>query len=230
MSDGEAKQTPKAVNWERIPDTIDEQPHPVRALMIELIKTNETRFKHLFNAKLGLCWQLNSKPGPDGLINYGKAMILSDFQKEFMRIRGGENPLCFDAIVVINKEWWLQEATAEGGKRTNDYMRRGLLIHLLLQIESRIGVDGEQKVDERGRKQFRMAKPNLTVFAEEIKDGAWNAAQEHAYRRVLQFADRLFTQLPEAKDEGFEPELAGSVGPRNNAPETKPAAAAAAAG
>lgn len=224
MSDGEAKQTPKVVNWERIPEKVDSEVHPVRAMMIELIKTNEARFKHLFNAKLGLCWQLDCKPGADGLVNYGKAVILSDFQKEFMQVRGGENPTCFDAIVCINKEWWLKEATAEGGKGTNDYMRRGLLIHLLLQIQAKFSADGEQKEDERGRKQFRKSHPNLTVFAEEIKDGAWNEEQVHAYRRVLQFANTLFDHVSE-DDDGFKPEVAGSVG-TPNATETTPAAAA----
>ena len=225
MSAGEAKQTPKVINWERIPEEIDGETHPIRKMVTELIKTNTARFSHLANARIGLCWQLNSKPGPDGLLNYGKTMILSDLQKEFMLIKGGKAPLCFDVIVVINKEWWLQEATAEGGHRTSDTMRRGLLIHLMLQIAARIGVDGEQKVDERNRKQFRMAVPNLTVFAEEIKDGAWNAEQKFAYEKVLEFAKSLFDNIPE--DETMEAEVAGSVGPGNNPAETKPAAAAA---
>lgn len=221
MSDGEAKQTPKVINWERIPEEIDSETHPIREMVTELIATNTARFAHLANARIGLCWQLNSKPGPDGLINYGKAMILSDFQKEWMLVRGGKTPLCFDVIVVINKEWWSQEATAEGGHRTSDTMRRGCLVHLLLQIQSRIGVDGEQKVDERNRRQYRKAVPNLTVFAEEIKDGAWNAEQKHAYEKVLEFADSLFANIPD--DEVMEAEVAGSVGPANDAVETQPA-------
>ena len=224
MSAGEAKQTPKAVNWERIPESIDEETHPIRKMVTDLITTNTARFNHLANARIGLCWQLNSKPGPDGLVNYGKAMILSDFQKEFMLVKGGKSPLCFDVIVVINKEWWLQEATAEGGRRTSDTMRRGLLIHLLLQIAARIGVDGEQKVDERNRRQFRMAVPDLTVFSEEIRDGAWNADQKFAYEKVIEFAETLFENIP--ADEPMEAEVAGSVGPGNKPEETTPAAAA----
>lgn len=227
MSDGEAKQTPKTINWQRIPEEIDGETHPIRKMVTELIATNTARFSHLANARIGLCWQLNSKPGPDGLVNYGKAMILSDFQKEFMLLKGGKSPICFDLIVVINKAWWLQEATAEGSHRTSDTMRRGCLINLLLQMAAKVGVDGEQKVDERNRRQYRKAVPNLTVFSEEIKDGAWNADQKHAYKLVLKFADGLFANIPE--DETMEAEVAGSVGPANNAPEPKPAAAAAAA-
>lgn len=224
MSDGEAKQTPKAINYDRIPEQIDGEVHPIRRIVTELIATNTARFGHLAGCRIGLCWQLNSKAGPDGLINYGKAVILSDFQKEFMLVKGGKAPICFDVIVVINKEWWLQEATAEGRHRTSDTMRRGLLVHLLLQVASRIGVDGEQKEDERGRKQFRKAQPNLTVFAEEIKDGAWNAEQVHAFEKVLEFSKTLFDNMPE--DETMQAEVAGSVGPADNPPETKPATAA----
>ncbi len=222
MSDGEAKQTPKSVNYDRIPDEFEGKTHPVRALIVELIKTNEARFGPLKEARIGLCWQTDCKPGPDGVTIYGKIVVLSDFQKEFMTIRGGQNPLCFDVIVVINKEWWTQEATAEGSKRTTDNMRRGLLIHLLLQLRARIGVDGNQKEDERGRNLWRKAKPNLIAFAEEIKDGAWNAEQEHAYRRVLQFSNTLFDNVP---DDDFDSDIAGQVGKSAGKEETKPAAA-----
>ena len=224
MSDGEAKQTPKAINYDRIPEEIDGEVHPIRKMVTELISTNTARFTHLAGCRIGLCWQLNCKAGPDGLVNYGKAVILSDFQKEWMLVKGGKSPLCFDVIIVINKEWWLQEATAEGRHRTNDTMRRGCLVHLLLQVEARIGVDGEQKEDERGRKQYRKAHPNLNVFSEEIKDGAWNADQVHAYEKVLEFAKTLFDNMP--ADETMEAEVAGSVGPGNAPVETKPAAAA----
>lgn len=227
MSDGEAKQTPKEVNYDRIPDSLENETHPVRAMIVSLIKTNDARFGHLANTRIGLCWQLNCKPGPDGLVAYGKAVILSDFQKEFMQVKGGQNPICFDVIVVINKEWWTQEATAEGGKRTTDDMRRGLLIHLLLQVQKRVGVDGEQKVDVRNRRLYRKAQPNVAVFAEEIRDGAWNEAQQDAYRRVLEFADTLFDNISPVKDD-MKPEVAGSVGPANDVGETKPAAAPAA--
>lgn len=224
MSDGEAKQTPKAVNYDRIPEEIDGQVHPIRKMVTELIKTNEARFAHLLQTHIGLCWQVNCKPGPDGRVNYGKAVILSDFQKEWMLVKRGKSPICFDVIIVINKDWWLQEATAEGHHRTSDTMRRGCLVHLLLQVASRVGVDGQQKEDERGRRQYRKAMPNLTVFSEEIKDGAWNAEQKLAYEKVLEFADSLFGNIPE--NETMEAEVAGSVGPANNPPETKPAAAA----
>lgn len=223
MSDGEAKQTPKAVNYERIPEKIDNEVHPIRKMVTELIATNTTRFDHLRNCRIGLCWQLNSKAGPDGLVNYGKAVILSDFQKEWMLVSGGKAPICFDIIIVINKEWWLQEATAEGRHRTSDTMRRGCMVHLLLQVQARIGIDGDQKEDERGRQQYRKAQPNLSVFAEEIKDGAWNADQVHAYEKVLEFSKTLFDNMP--ADETGDAEVAGSVGPANNEPETKSATA-----
>ena len=206
MSSGEAKQTPKVVNYERIPDKIDGETHPIRQMLSDLIRINEIRFNHLIGANLGLCWQLDSKPGPDGIMIYGKSMILSDFQKEFMLVRGGENSKCFDAIVVINKDWWTQEATAEGCRRTNDNMRRGLLNHLLLQIRDRIGVDGEQQVDARGRNLYRKARPDLAIFTEEIRDGAWNYEQEESYSKVLEYKNSLFDNITTGSG------VAGTVG------------------
>lgn len=214
MSDGEAKQTPKVVNYERIPDKIDGEVHPIRKMLTELIKLNEVRFSHLIGTTIGLCWQTDAKPGPDGAMIYGKATILSDFQKEFMLLKAGEKPKCFDAIIVLNKEWWMQEATAEGGHRTTDNMRRGLLNHLLLQIRARMGVDGEQKVDERSRKLYRKARPDLNIFTEEIKDGAWNHEQEDSYAKVLEYKDSLFDKMEMSSG------IAGSVG---KSPATKAA-------
>ncbi len=222
MSDGEAKQTPKAVNYERIPDKVGDDTHPIRAMLVDLIATNEARFGHLKQARIGLCWQTDCKPGPDGSMIYGKLVVLSDFQKEWIVVRGGENPLCYDAIIVINKDWWMQEATAEGGKRTSDSMHRGLLVHLLLQFRARIGVDGNQKEDERGRNLYRKAKPDLIAFSEEIKDGAWNEEQQHAYRKVLEFSKTLFDNVV---DDQVESGIAGQVGTSAGKEETTTKAA-----
>lgn len=219
MSSGEAKQTPKVVNYDRIPEKLNNGVHPIYKMLGGLID-GRVIFNHLANATIGLCWQTNCKPGPDGIMQYGKAVILSDFQKEFMLLKGGGSPKPFNAIVVLNKDWWMQEATAEGGKATTDLMRLGLLNHVLLQIRSKVGVDGEQKTDERGRKLFRKAQPDFMIFTEEIKEGPWNYEQEATYHKVLEFEESLF----DLSNPTSKPNIAGSIDPGSKQePATKAA-------
>lgn len=221
MSSGEAKQTPKVVNYERIPEKLNNEVHPIYDMLRGLIN-GRVVFNHLVNATIGICWQTDCKPGPDGIMQYGKATILSDFMKEFMLLSGGKNPKPFDAIVVLNKDWWMQEAEAEGSKATTDLMRLGLLNHVLLQIRSKVGVDGEQKVDERNRKLFRKAQPDFMIFTEEIQEGPWNYEQESTYQKVLQFEESLFNIS--GSDSQTESGVAGSVGPASKQePATKAA-------
>lgn len=172
----------KQVNYERIDDD-----HAVSRFIRKVIESRKERHAHLRDARLGVCWHLNQSEDVHGHRQHGKAMILSDWQREFIDL---------DIILFIDQQWWNQQPDGEHIE-TTDQMRFGLVNHLLTQVIARVDEAGNQKTDERGRTLWIKRKPDVALFKEEIREGAWNDAMRDVCEQVIEFRETLF--------EGLEP-------------------------
>lgn len=136
---------PKKVSYTLIP--IDEAPGPEMYGMLERVR--EEAHEELLPARVALAWCTSWKADVDSRVILGKCKKASDLDRELHR---------FDFVILLNAEWW-QDAAVK------DHMREALLDHELSHAAPKMGEDGEQVEDERGRKVWRTRKHDIEEFS-----------------------------------------------------------------
>lgn len=106
----------------------------------------------LHDARIALAWNLTWKPDVDGRVTLGKCKKASDLDRELA---------AFDFVIILRQEF------IESGA-VSDEQRRALLDHEL--CHAAVAYDGDDpKIDERGRKVYRIRKHDIEEFAEIVE-------------------------------------------------------------
>jgi len=128
---------------------------PIFALIAKII---ERHHADLTQARVAVAWNLSWKPDADGVKTIGKLRKASDLDRE---LSGGE----WDFVILLSKEWWERPLTSELTEKERDADRAALIDHELEHITEALSANGEPKIDERGRKRYRLRKHDITEFA-----------------------------------------------------------------
>jgi hypothetical protein len=134
---------------------------PMYAMLRELIDNYHAELR---SARIALAWNLSWKPDVDGRVTLGKCKKASDLDRELYQ---------FDFVIMLQYEFW-QDA------EVTDEQRRALLDHELSHAAPKMGDDGEQVEDERGRKVWRMRKHDIEEFSAVVqRHGTYKRDLEH---------------------------------------------------
>src|SRR5579862_541094 len=156
----------KKINVELITD-FNSEPYK---LLSKMRKENHDEIR---DAKIALAWRTALKPDVDGHLVLGRCVKASDLQRELA---------AWDFVIVLNKEMW--EAFSFE-KETATKRREALLDHELCHAALVLDKWGEPKVDEKGRKVFRIRKHDIEEFRGVV-------ARHGCYKRDLeQFAEAV---------------------------------------
>jgi hypothetical protein len=140
---------PKKVSYELIPrDGLFGG--PMYGLLDELVEEHHEDLQH---AKIALAWCTSWKPDVDGRVTLGKCRKASDLDKEITQ---------FDFVILLSRWFWRLDTTTA-------MQRRALLDHELSHARPKMGPDGEQAEDERGRLVWRIRKHDLEEFIDVVK-------------------------------------------------------------
>jgi hypothetical protein len=124
-------------------------------LMEELIDKHHT---HLREAKIAIAWRFGWKPDADGRIVLGQCRKRSDLDRELgSKIDEGE---ALDFVILLNHEHWNQTL--------NEAQRRALMDHELTHAQVSNDTNGEPKMDENGRRVWRIRRHDLEEFKDVV--------------------------------------------------------------
>lgn len=114
-------------------------------------------------AKIAVAWQLDMREDADGRVKYGATKRRGDLDREMDK---------FDIVLLVNKKIW-DSAHAE--------QQLAMMDHRLLCVAVSKDKNGEPKVDEEGRTVYRIRRPEVNAFKEELlRHGAWTTVLEEA--------------------------------------------------
>jgi hypothetical protein len=153
---------------------------PIFSLIARII---EKHHPDLVQARVAAAWNLSWKPDADGVKTIGKLRKASDLDRE---LSGGE----WDFVILLSKDWWERPLTSELTEKERELDRAALIDHELEHITEALMQNGEPKIDERGRKRYRLRKHDITEFAAilyrhgpRLKSGLVDAFNSYLKRR-----------------------------------------------
>jgi hypothetical protein len=147
--------------------------------LIEAVKEHA----HLRDAKIAIAWRFGKKADADGRIWLGMTKKGSDLDRS---LHG------YDFVIVLNHDAWNQASFSEA-------QMTALLDHDLSHCAVAHDTNGQVKLDELGRKVWRIRKHDLEEFEGVVKRrGLWKsdvrsfveAADEQRKRPLLEQAER----------------------------------------
>lgn len=129
-------------------------------------RTIEKHHGHLVNARIVIAWHLAWKPDRDGVKKLGQLKKASDLDRELYP---------YDFVMLLNKDFWTHS-------QTTDEQREALVDHELCHGGIVTDNEGEPKIDQRGRKIYRLRKHDIQEFSEIIlRHGCWKRDLENAF-------------------------------------------------
>lgn len=159
---------PKAVNF----DLIDRMRQP--AIYALLDEVREEFHEETQEARVTLAWRKGLKPDVDGRLVLGRCVKASDLQRELAN---------WDFVIVINREAW--EALAFE-KDTQEKRQKALLDHEMCHVGQVLDKYGEPKLDEKGRRVWRIRKHDIEEFRSVVAHhGCYKRDLEHFAEAVL---------------------------------------------
>ncbi len=168
----------KQVKVELIDPNMKPQLEPYR-LMAEIRKKYHP---DTIDAKIALAYKLDTKPDADGHIILGTCHRASDLEKEFSE---------WDFVITLNKEIW-------GDEKFDADKKKALLDHELCHVAQAVDGDGEQGIDSRGRKVWRVRKHDIEEFQSVI-------AHHGCYKKDLEmFAEAILEKHSQPLFESYE--------------------------
>jgi hypothetical protein len=154
-------------------------PYRIMEELIEAVKEHA----HLRDAKIAIAWRFGKKSDADGRLWLGTAKKGSDLDRS---LHG------YDFVIVLNHDAWNQASFSEA-------QMTALLDHELSHCDVAHDTNGQVKLDELGRKVWRIRKHDLEEFEGVVKRrGLWKsdvrsfveAADEQRKRPLLEQAER----------------------------------------
>lgn len=142
--------------------------HDPYRLMDEIRRTSH---RDTLDANIALAWRIDTLPDVDGNLVLGRCIKASDLQRELVD---------WDFVILLNREVW------EDADFTVD-KKKALLDHELCHAQ--VAEDDEgPKIDERGRKVWRIRKHDIEEFRAIV-------ARHGCYKRDLErFAEVLIAR------------------------------------
>ena len=153
-------------------DLIDPDAKPALEPYKLLAEVRKSYHKETLDAKIALAWRKDTKPDTDGHLVLGRCVKASDLQRELAE---------WDFVILLNQEVWNEPEFDIGRKRA-------LLDHELCHADVSLDDEGEQKVDSKGRKVWRVRKHDIEEFQAVVK-------RHGCYKKDLEvFAEALMKQ------------------------------------
>jgi len=174
---GKKEPKPKAVNFILIPPDAKPEKEPYTIMR----EARDRWHENLRAARIALAWRKGLKRDKDGLLMLGKCIKVSDLQKELRE---------FDFIILLNKEVW--EAPSFTPEK-----KQALLDHELCHADVALDKDFEPKLDERGRRIWRIRKHDIEEFRAVVRrHGCYKRDLEEFAKALLHKKDQpLFASL-----------------------------------
>jgi len=181
---------PKKVPYSLIPPVLTtddgEVPNHIYVMMEE-IKTAH-HLPGLAYCKVALMWRKEWKPDRDGIIPLGRAMKISDREKQLVE---------YDVMILLNYEWW-------NDPRTTPAQKQALLDHELCHFKPVLDdpedPDSTYRNDETGRTLFYLRKHDIEEFQEIIaRHGLYKDDLQRTYA-VMRAAEERTENPPESGD------------------------------
>jgi Putative phage metallopeptidase len=121
-------------------------------------------------SRIALAWRLRLKPDPDGRLELGKCIKVSDLYREYAD---------YDFIITLNKEVWEDERFIREKKLA-------LLDHEMCHTAPVYDAEtGEHKADERGRFLFRIRRHSIEEFHEIVHRHGCYKADLEAFAQII---------------------------------------------
>lgn len=141
----------RTVHVEAIGPTSEPHGPKLYALLAQLVGDHH---EDLAAAKIVLLWNTAWKPNRDGHVTLGRCRIASDLERE---LHG------YDVLIQLRRFWWTDP-------EVTDAQRAALLDHELSHATTDDDDQtGEPKVDERGRRLYRLRRHDIEEFAAVVK-------------------------------------------------------------
>lgn len=130
------------------------KPEPYRVME----KIKKEHHPDLHDAKIAMAWRLEKKADADGHLWLGQAKKGSDLDRA---MHG------FDFVILLNKEVWSVFSSEQ---------KEALVDHELCHCAISCDTDGDPKLDDQGRKVWRIRRHDLEEFKEVYeRHGAWKS-------------------------------------------------------
>lgn len=180
----------------KLGDRVSEESDATRILQ-EYLKRDI--FSHLDGASIHMYWHEDWAADLDGVC-VGAQITKPN---ELMRTLAGANGESVDLVILLPQDSWNYLPEKEKRRR---------IFHELLHAKPAIDKKtGEQKVDERGRLQWRLAKHHYNVFREELEEFGTDAViqsiavQDDASRYAQRPLEKVFDEVSGEKANGDDP-------------------------
>jgi len=138
----------KEVKYELIEPTSDVG----RPMYKRLQRIVDAHHEEVTDARIALAWCRSWNPDVDGRVTLGKCKKATDLDRELAP---------YDFVIMLSPEFWLNA-------RVTDAQREALLDHELMHAAVSYDDDGFPKVDERGRKVYRIRKHDIEEFGDVV--------------------------------------------------------------
>lgn len=136
----------KAITYVLIPQA-SEIGRPMYELLYGIVDEHHEELSQS-HVRIALAWCTSWKRDVDGRLTLGKCKKATDLDRELAP---------YDFVVLLNRDFWLNP-------RVTDLQRRALLDHELMHAALAYDADGAPKVDDRGRRVYRIRKHDLEEF------------------------------------------------------------------
>lgn len=143
----------------------------IHEMIVELVRAHHDDLR---SAKISVAWHLSRKPDQDGRMSLGTTKLVGNLERELM------DP---DFIIVLVKEFW-------DDAEVKDEQRRALLDHQLSRVALLLDKEGEPVEDERGRKCYRLVKPDLQEFSSVVERHGMYRAEIERFWQSLKHAEQ----------------------------------------
>jgi hypothetical protein len=122
--------------------------------ILERLLESEELFAPIRDARFVCCYQRGWRPDADGILCRAKIRKASDLDKEL-----GKD---FDYAILLNRELWKETKIDEEAKEID-------LFHEMCHAAPEMDRDGQQRMDDRGRRCWRLRKHPIQEFPEVLK-------------------------------------------------------------
>ncbi len=158
---------------------IDKETQGGRAIYTLLREIVHAHHSEIADARIVLAWALGWRPDVDGITKLGMCKRASDLDREL-----GQH----DYVILLKKSFWQDPSVT-------DIQRQALLDHELTHAAPKCDErTGEQLLDERGRKCWRIRRHDVEEFSDVVdRNGVTNRSMELLAQALRRSAMAGFT-------------------------------------
>jgi hypothetical protein len=157
------------------------EPYKIMEEVIQTVKEHA----HLRDAKIAMAWRIGKKADADGRLWLGSAKKGSDLDRAMHDQ---------DFVILLNKEVW--------NSSIKEAYKVALIDHELCHCQVACDTDGQPKLDENGRKVYRIRKHDVEEFTGVVRRrGLWKDDVRKLVEQALEFEGRPLLKIAKGSEQ-----------------------------